>query len=341
MADIDFAAMPKVELHRHLEGSVRVETILDIAKETGHEWANETVDSLRGKATMQGQAPSFGELIYRFELLRGLYPGEAAIKRVVREAVEDAQKDGVIYLELRYNPAHFTQGRDFTIEDVAEWVTDARNEAVGEYNIQVELLATINRGKPVEESLPVIELATEGAGTKFIGIDVAGDETKGSIARFAGVLREARRNGLGVTVHAGEAGPPSNVREAIQLLSADRIGHGINVTQDPSVAGLARQQGVVFEVAPTSNIITGGVKTLKEHPMMTMGMMGLAVCINTDDPVTCGTTLTREYQLCNEELGLGKEDFLNLNVTAIGGSFLPEEDKENLRAMFEEEFSKI
>ncbi len=341
MAEIDFASMPKVELHRHLEGSVRIETILEVAKEIGHEWAEETLDSLRAKVTMQGQDPSFKDLLYRFDLLRGFYPCEEVVKRVVREAIEDAQKDGIIYLELRYNPAHFAQGHEFTIEDVAEWVTDARNEAVAEYNIQVELLATINRGKPVEESLPVIELATEGAGTKFIGIDVAGDETQGSVARFAGVLRKARRSGLGVTVHAGEAGPPKNVREAIQLLSADRIGHGIRVTEDPSVAGLARQQGIVFEVAPSSNLATGTVKSLKEHPMMTMGMMGLAVCINTDDPVTCGTTLTREYELCHSELGIEKEDFLNLNVTAIGGSFLPDEDKENLRGMFEEEFANL
>jgi len=290
---------------------------------------------------MQGQAPSFQNLLHRFDLLRGFYPGEDAIKRVVREAVEDAQRDGIIYMELRYNPAHFAEGREFAVEDIVEWVTDARNEAVAEYNMQVELLATINRGKPVEESLPIIELATEVAGTKFIGIDVAGDETKGTLARFAGVLRKARRSGLGVTVHAGEVGPPKNIREAIQLLAADRVGHGIRVTEDPSVAGLARQQGVVFEVCPSSNIATGAVRGIKEHPMMTMGMMGLAVCINTDDPVTYGTSLTREYELCHENLGLEKEDFLNLNVTAIGGSFLPDEEKENLRAMFEEEFANI
>jgi len=335
----DMLAMPKVELHRHLEGSLSPEFFLELAKEFPLTLPSSDLEELRAAVTMQGQTPSFTGFLKRFETMRTLYVNQECIQRACREAIKGAAEDNIRYLELRYNPIHFATQMGFHHEQVIEWITEARDQAGAEFGLQVELVATVNRGDPVQESLPVIESAIAGAGQHFVGIDIAGDENFGSLARFAGVLRKARGASLGITIHAGEVGPAANVKEAIRLLGAHRIGHGIRVMEDPEVVKLAKEAGTFFEVCPTSNLSTGAVESMDKHPIGDMGRAELLVTLNTDDPVTCGTTLTDEYLLVANALSLEKEDFLELNLTALQASFRPREERDNLARMFEEEFT--
>ncbi|MHC4248432.1 MAG: adenosine deaminase [Planctomycetota bacterium] len=332
-------SMPKVELHRHLEGSLPPEFFLEMAKEFSIELPAGDAEGLAGAITMVGQEPGFLPFLQKFETLRTFYVDPEVIKRAAREAIRLASEDNVRYLELRYNPLHFATQMAFRIEDVIEWVTEARDEAAAEFTLQVELIATVNRNDPVQESLPTIEAAIAGAGQHFAGIDIAGDENQGNLVRFAGVFRKARKAGLGITIHAGEVGPATNVRDAIRLLGADRIGHGIRVLEDPEVVKMAKEAGVVFEVCPTSNFRTGAAQSIEAHPIADMARAELAVTLSTDDPVTCGTTLTDEYVLVGNALGLEKSDFLELNLTALQGAFRPKDERAELASMFEDEFS--
>ncbi len=331
--------MPKVELHRHLEGSLPPEFFLEISKEFPIELPASDVEGLRAAVTMIGAEPDFGDFLRKFDVLRTFYVAPEVIQRAAREVIRLASEDNIRYLELRYNPLHFATQMGYRIEQVVEWITQTRDEAVAEFGLQVELIATVNRGDAVQDSLPVIETAITGAGMQFVGLDIAGDENQGSIVRFAGVVRRARKAGLGVTVHAGEVGPASNVRDAIRLLGAGRIGHGIHILDDPEVVKLAKESGTVFEVCPSSNICTGAVKSISEHPIGDMGRSELAVTLNSDDPETFGTSLTGEYALLVDELGLDRQDFLELNLTALQGAFRPRAERAALAAMFEEEFT--
>jgi adenosine deaminase len=335
----DMQHMPKVDLHRHLEGSLSPEFFLELAKEFPITLPSSDVEELRTAITMIGQPPSFIDFLKKFETLRTFYVSQECIQRAAREAIRTAADDNVRYLELRYNPIHFATQMGFRHEQVIEWITEARNEAAGGFGLQVELIATVNRNDPVQESLPVIEAAVAGAGQHFVGIDIAGDENAGSLTRFAGVLRKARASSLGITIHAGEVGPAANIRDAIRLLGAHRIGHGIRVLDDPEVVELAKEAGTVFEVCPTSNFCSGAAESIEKHPIADMARAGLAVGLFADDPVMCGTTLTDEYLLVANGLGLEKTDFLELNLTALQGAFRPREERNNLAEMFEEEFT--
>lgn len=331
--------MPKVDLHRHLEGSLPASFFVELAKEFPVPIPAGGLEELERRLTMSGQTPDFKEFLKKFEHLRTFYVSQECIQRATREAVRLAAADNVRYLELRYNPIHFATQMAFGLEQVIEWVTEARDSAAAEFGIQVELIATVNRNDPVQESLPVIEAAISGAGRHFVGIDIAGDENEGNLVRFAGVVRKARGAGLGITVHAGEVGPAANVRDAIRLLGAHRIGHGIRVLDDPEVVKLAKQSGTVFEVCPSSNLCTGAVSSIDKHPVVEMGRAELAVTICTDDPAICATTLSDEYALLAKTFGLERSDFLELNLTALQGAFRPREERGQLSMMFEEEFT--
>ena len=332
-------SMPKVELHRHLEGSLAPEFFLAMAEEFSIDLPAGDAEGLASAITMVDQEPGFLPFLERFETLRTFYVDPEIVKRAAREAIRLAAEDNIRYLELRYNPLHFATQMAFPIESVIEWVTEARDEAAAEFALQVELIATVNRNDPVQESLPTIEAAIAGAGQYFAGIDIAGDENQGNLVRFAGVFRKARKAGLGITIHAGEVGPAANVRDAIRLLGADRIGHGIRILDDPEVVKLAKEAGVVFEVCPTSNLRTGVVKSIDQHPIADMARAELAVALSTDDPAICGTTLTDEYILVGNALGLEKNDFLELNLTALQGAFRPKDERADLASMFEDEFA--
>jgi adenosine deaminase len=332
-------AMPKVEIHRHVEGAITPEFLLEMAGDPAVSLPAADVEGLRRAISMVDHTPDFKDFLRKFETLRTFWVSKEWIQKAVGDVIRAAAEENILYIELRYNPIHFATQMAFRIESVIEWVTEARDAAAGELNLQVELIATVNRDDQVQQNIPVIEAAVDGAGQHFVGLDIAGDETATSLARFAGVMRKARAAGLGITVHAGEAGPGSNVRDAIRLIGADRIGHGIRVMEDPDAVAAAIEAGAVFEVCPSSNLRTGVVESIEKHPIADMARAGLAVTVSTDDPVTAGTTLTDEYALLAGTLGLERQDFLELNLTALQGSFRPTEEREQLAQMFEEEFA--
>jgi adenosine deaminase len=335
----DIRQMPKVELHRHLEGALPPEFFLELAKDFPVKLPADDIDGLREAITMVDREPDFEAFLKLFETYRTFYVDKECIKRAVREAIRLAAEDNIIYLELRYNPLHFAQQMAFRHEQVIEWITEARDAAAGEFSLQVELIATINRDDPVQESIPIIEAAIEGMGSHFVGVDIAGNELATNLVRFAGVLRKARKAGLGITVHAGEVGPAANVKDALRLLGAHRIGHGIHVLDDPEVLKIAQESGAIFEVCPTSNLRTGAVKKIEDHPIADMARAGLAVTINTDDPAIYGATLSDDYELLAKSIELTREDFLEANLTALQGAFRPHEERDQLAAMFEDQFA--
>lgn len=275
--------MTLIDLHRHLEGSVRFETFVELAREAGIELPRR---ELRRRTSMRGEKPGFLRFLSKFELYRGLYPSREWIERVAFEAAEDARRDGVTRLELRFSPTHFGRRLGAKGEDVAAWVAAGARRAMK----RVSFLATFGRDFGPSGNLPTTR-AVEGTDL-FSGLDLAGNEAVAA-APFAKLFRRLK---LPATIHAGEGGGAENVREAIERFDARRIGHGVRVLDDPSLIALARKKGVVFEVCLTSEIQTGAAPSWRRHPARRMAEAGLALTLNTDDPSVCGTTLSEEYR---------------------------------------------
>ena len=319
-----------MELHRHLEGSLRLTTMLDIASQHGVT-VPANMFNLSGLVQVQDQDPmTFTNFLDKFKTLRLFYKSPDVIHRVTREAVEDAAKDNVRYLELRFTPVALSRAEGFPLHDVMDWVLTSAQEAAQKNNIKVGLLASVNRHESPELAEQVAWLAADHIKDGLIGIDLAGNEAEFESKPFHEIFREAKQAGLHVTIHAGEWGPADNVRDAIMNLGAERIGHGVRVMEDESVVALAKERGVAFEVCVTSNYQSGVVKSILEHPMPRMLAAGLNVTVNTDDPSVSRITLSQEYQYVCKDLKVPFDALKQSVIKAAQAAFLKDDEKAKL-----------
>ena len=322
--------MPKVELHRHLEGSLRLTTMLDIASKHGVT-VPVNMFNLSGLVQVQDQDPmTFSNFLDKFKTLRLFYKSPDVIDRVTREAVEDAAKDNVRYLELRFTPVALSRAEGFPLHDVMEWVVNSAKEAAKKYKVKVGLIASVNRHESPELAEQVVWLAADYIKDGLTGVDLAGNEAEFKSDPFHGIFKEAKQTGLHVTIHAGEWGPAENVCDAILNLGAERIGHGVRVMEDDTVVALAKERGTVFEVCVTSNYQSGVVKSLPAHPLPRMLEAGLKVTVNTDDPSVSRITLSHEYQHVCEDLKVPISQLRQSVVNAAQASFLGDDEKTKL-----------
>ena len=321
--------LPKLDLHRHLEGSLRLDTIIDIARRHSI-----TIPaSFHAFVQVQPDDPlTFHNFLSKFQHLRQIYRSPEVIARVTAEAVQDAAADGLHYLELRFTPIALARMQGYSLGEVMDWVTVSAWQAAEANPIKVRLIVSVNRHEPVELAEKVARLAAERIGQGVVGLDLAGNEAEFSAAPFVGVFREASQSGLHITAHAGEWGGAFNVRQAIECLGAERIGHGVRVIEDPLVMDLARERGTVLEVCLTSNYQSGVVPALSDHPLARLLNAGLAVTLNTDDPGISGITLTDEYRLALEDLGLPPAELIGCVLSAARAAFLPPEERLLLEA---------
>lgn len=325
-----FHRIPKVDLHRHLEGSLRIDTLREIARAKGLPLPEPDLPAL--VQVQQGESLTFTNFLSKFRTLRLFFDSPEIIARLAREAVEDAAAEGVIHMELRFTPLALARVKGFALADVMDWVAHATADAAQKAGIGLRLIASCNRHEPVEVAEEVAALAVERMGLGFAGMDLAGNEAEFSAAPFLSVMRAARETGLNITIHAGEWGGPSNIRQAIEDFGAERIGHGVSVLSDPYTTGLARERGTTFEVCPTSNYQSGVVRSVGEHPLPHMLRAGLRTAICSDDPAISSITLTSEYQLAVETLGLTDDELRSTVKIAASAAFLPEPDKAILLA---------
>ncbi|MFQ6099937.1 MAG: adenosine deaminase [Anaerolineae bacterium] len=330
-------ALPKVDLHRHLEGSLRLQTLAEIAQEHGIDLPSYDIESLRPFVTVTDEKPDFHRFLQKFTFLRRFYTTQAAIERVAYEAVADAAADNIRYLELRFNPVAQARAQGFSLDEVTTWVCGAVARAQRDYGVRTNLILQIGRDEDMKTASQIVEVALAHQGNGVVGLDLAGDEVKYPARRFAEVFRWARQEGLWATVHAGEAGEAENVREAIELLGAGRIGHGVRAIESSAIVQLLREREVTLEVCPTSNLQTAVVRHLALHPLPDLLALGLRVTINTDDPSVSDTTLTDEYVVVMLAMGVTLEQIKRTLVMAAEGSFQPLEERKRLAEWFRKE----
>jgi adenosine deaminase len=311
-----------LNLHTHLEGCVRPETARELALSAG---LPEPAD---WEAALHMRDPA--DLTVFLAHVAAAYPVLAhldGLARVAMEAVDDAADDGAVFVELRVGPStHAGPGR--SIVDVLRAVC----EGVAAARIPAGVVACLLRHEPEHVNIEVARAACRLAGTGVVGLDVAGDELLfPALTPYADAFALARAHGLGLTAHAAEASPAQAVREAVEVLGVSRIGHGSRAVEDPAVLGWSADQGVCFEVCPTSNVLTGAASSLARHPVHRFLAAGCPVVLGDDDPVTTGVRLGAEVDRLLTIGGLDPSMMRDITTTSVDVAFCEDGLRARLR----------
>lgn len=321
---MNYKALPKVELHRHLELSLRPQTLFELAFQSGFDV--KTFEDINKYFIIQEQMLDLGHALSKFLDTQKLLNTTEILKRIAFEACEDAfLNDGIIVLELRYAPTFIQMGHEhLSFEDIHHAIVEGVQLAEAKYPMAVGLLCTVQRTLSVEVASQVIDFAIQNLNT-FVGVDLADDENGFDCKPFAPLFQKAKAAGLGVTIHSGEADLPDAhlyPLDAIHLLGATRIGHGIQIHRSNQVMEQVRNANVVLEVCPTSNYLTNSIRSLSDHPIRKLLDAGIKVSINTDDPTIFGVSLVSEYEVLAKEFGFSETDFRTCNQHALEASFI-------------------
>lgn len=323
--------LPKAELHTHLDSSLRPETMIELAKAAGFALPTSDPDALRRFMVVE-DASSLEDYLARFEYTIPLLQTPEGIERVSYEMVEDAARDGIRYLEVRYCPRLSTR-RGLSIEEALE--AELKGLARGERDFGV-VARVINCSLRHYDPAVSLEIARASVAFRDRGV-VAFDLAGGEAGRPPGVHKAAfdvaTEGRLGITVHAGEAAGAQSISDALELCHADRIGHGTRLREDPRLQNFVRDRRILIEVNITSNVQTRAVARAAEHPVRGYFDAGVPVTLCTDGWLMCGVTLSDEYWLAHTELGFTREEIDEMILNGFAGAFLPWPQR---RALLEE-----
>lgn len=319
----EILALPKCNLHSHLEGSVRPATFRELALQQGLAFRDED-SCVEDMLQVNGSETSLADYLAKIAVNYSVLKDPDAMRRVAYEAAEDAFNDGVVYLELRFGPVtHSTP--QFPIQRCIESVLEGLQEAETKYGIICRLIVAALRHHDPAINLDLAQIAVTYQKFGVVGFDLAGDEAAYPASLHQKALLLARESGLGLTVHAGEASGAKEVMFAVRVLGASRIGHGIRSTESTELLQLLREKQILLEVCPTSNIHTKAVPALDQHPVRFFYDYGISIAIGDDDPITSDTRVSKELTLIRDHFGFSLEEIKRLQLTALEHSFLREE----------------
>jgi aminodeoxyfutalosine deaminase len=314
---------PKIELHVHLEATVQPETLLAIAKRNGETLPANTVEGLRELYRFR----DFDHFIEVWILTTNCLRHEDDFRRIVVDYAAEAKRHGAVYLEAIFSPIERTW-RGVSWDEILEGYCSGAQEARELHGVEVRLNPDITRSASLDDALTLVRQAARYRDRGIVAVGLGGEEAVYPPEPFAPAFRDAREAGLGSVPHAGEVVGPSSIRGALDTLQPDRIRHGIRAVEDASLMQELADRGLVLDVTPISNVRTGAVSSLDEHPLPELVRAGVRCSVSTDDPVMFDTDLTREYEAA-EALGL---DPRALYETALGGALCDEETRDRLRA---------
>lgn len=331
MTSSQLQTLPKVELHRHLEGALRLSTVVETARHMGLEVPKD-LSAQKKHFLVTSPMKDLETVLAKFWRSQEILHSEEILTRITYEAIEDAYREGIRILELRYAPTFILENHSFANFDrihraIVKGLRQARH-----LPIAVGLICIIQRTKSHYLAKKVTEF-TIGNRDSFIALDLADDESRFSAADFETFTTQARKAGLHITIHAGEINAPraiQNVREAVDILGAERIGHGVQIYRDSETMDFLKSKGVTLELCPTSNYLTNSVQSTRVHPFRYLMEKGVAVTLNSDDPGIFDYNLTHEYEVLEREQAFTVEEFKILNQHAARASFIPEEQKKKV-----------
>ncbi len=326
-----FRRLPKAELHCHLDGSLRLETVLDLAAEYKITLPTRDPDALRGYLTVGDKVGSLEDYLSRFDIPLQVLQWPAALSRAARELAEDAWEDGVRYIEIRYSPALHTK-QDMTEADTVEAVKAGLEEAEDALGIGTGIIITGIRSISPEVSLRLADLAVKFKHKGVLAFDLAGAEENFPAKHHAEAFRLILKNNINTTLHAGEAYGPESIHQAIHYCGAHRIGHGTRLLEDQDLMHYVNDHRIALECCLTSNIHSRTVRSLREHPFKYYYEQGIRVTLNTDNRLVSNTTLSAEYLVAQRTFGLTLNDFREIIINGFKSSFLSHQQRSELIA---------
>ncbi|ADO84531.1 adenosine deaminase [Ilyobacter polytropus] len=322
-------SLPKIELHCHLDGSIRPLSVIEIAKKDGIELSTYDLDKIKEKMIAPINCKDLSEYLTRFSLPGLVMQSKENLIRVTSELMEDAAKENVKYIEIRFAPQLHTQ-KGLTIEEVISSVITGMKIGEKKFQIYGNIILCCMRNFDVEKAFEVVEKGKEFLGRGVVGIDLCANENRGFCEAFQEPIKLAKEYGYRITIHAGETGIGENVRDAVKLLGAERIGHGVFIKDCPEAYDIVKKQGITLEMCPTSNIQTKAVKKFSEHPVYGFLKDGIKVTLNTDNRTVSNTNLEKEISLVSKEFHITYEEYRTIYYNSVKASFASETLKKNL-----------
>ena len=321
--------LPLVDIHRHLDGNIRPETIWFLAQQHQIPLTANSLEALIPMTQIQGQSQGLLSFLQKLDYGVSVLADYQACYRVAYENVEDIQLSGLDYAELRFSPRYMAQAFNLNMQGVVEAVIAGVQDALKQIPVQARLIGILSRTYGIQACMEELT-ALMSARADICGLDLAGDEGGYPAPLFEEHFKLARDTGWQITVHAGEAAGPQSIRDAIHILGASRIGHGVAAIEDPELMDYLAQHQIAIESCPTSNYQTMAVADLSKHPLPEFLRRGMLVTINTDDPAVSGIDIRHEYQVARERLGLSSEELATIQRNGVEAAFLSSTEKQTL-----------
>jgi len=321
--------LPKPELHCHLDGSLRLETILDLAQKDNVTLPSRDPDVLMQAVSVLDRVNNLEAYIEKFKVTLAVLQTPEAMRRVTFELAEDAVKENVRYMEIRYSPVLHTERGMTTMESLDAVLLGIR-EAEDAFPIKMGVIICGIRNISPEVTLQLDELAIAYKNKGVVGFDLAGVEENFPAKDHLEAFYLIRNNNINVTLHAGEAYGPSSIHQAIHRCGANRIGHGTRLKEDGDLLNYVNDHRICLEVCLSSNIQTGSVSRIEDHPVKLFHDFGLRVTLNTDSRLVSNTTLVDEYMLAHETFGFDMHDFKDFIISGFKSAFLPHRERTRL-----------
>lgn len=322
-------SLPKVDLHCHLDGSVRVDTLWELAGERKISLPADSVEELREYFKIKKPYATLEAYLERFKVILPVLQDGEALSRVAYELAIDAAEEGVMYLEVRYSPILHTEA-GMKLTHVMDAVLEGLRRAEKDADVMARVIVCGIRNISPETSLRLAELAAAYKHQGVVGFDLAGIEDQFPAKDHTDAFYLIRQNNINCTVHAGEAYGPDSIRQALHDLNTHRIGHGTRLRENGDLLNYVNDHRVPLEICLISNVHTRAVKNLQTHPLRFYYDCGLRVTLNTDNRLISNTTVTNEYMLACQTFGFTEQDLKNIIVMGFKSSFLPYKSKVKL-----------
>lgn len=317
---------PLLDLHRHLDGSVRLETILELGRQHNLPLPENNIEGLRPYVQILEPQPGVMAFLEKFEWMVGILVDYDACRQIAYENVVDAVQEGIDYIELRFSPWFMAQPHNLQPASIVAAVVEGVQQGREEFDIGVNLIGIISRTYGVEFGWKELDaLLTQR--DNLVALDLAGDEANFPGELFVDHIARARDSGWFITIHAGESSGPESIWQALNDLEADRIGHGVSAIQDPELMVYLAEKQTGIEVNLTSNVQTMTVPDLPSHPMKAFMEHGLLATLNTDDPGISAIDLPYEYNEAAPAAGLSIEQIHKAQRNALDVAFISDQEK--------------
>lgn len=321
--------LPKIELHCHLDGSVRPQTIIDIALDKGIPLPTYDTNRIANYLQAPIDCESLDDYLKCFDLPLLIMQDEESIRRVTYELLEDSAKENIKYIEIRFGP-RLHQRKGLALDKIVESVLEGMMMGEKDFGIKSNLILSCLRHHPVDTVYDVIECGKKYLGKGVVALDLAGAEVDGFVKKYIEPVKLAKDNGFHITIHAGETGSGQNVWDAISYLGAERIGHGVFIKDCDLAYELVKSNGITLEMCPTSNVQTKAVKGYENHPIASFLRDDILVTVNTDNTRVSNTTLGNEINLISNQHQLTIDEYKAIYNNSVKASFADDSIKEYL-----------